>query len=42
MRVVGLPRAFYRIARRLPLEMSSKGQERWRWLSAWQALREGG
>jgi len=42
MQVVGLPRAFYHIARHPPLVLSPKAQERLRWLSCWQALREQG
>ena len=39
MWVVGLPSAFYYIARHLPPDLSSKARERIRWLSCWQALR---
>jgi putative transposase len=40
MRIVGLPRAFYHIARHPPLVLSSQAQGRLRWLSCWQTLRE--
>lgn len=42
MRVVGLPKVFYQLARRRPLELSAKAHERLRWVLAWQALREQG
>ena len=42
MRVVGLPRVFYQIARHMPPELSAEAQERLRWLSAWEALRKEG
>lgn len=42
MRVVGLPRAFYHIARHRPVVLSPQAQERLRWLSCWQALRKQG
>ena len=40
MRIIGLPRAFYHVARRPPVELTARAQERSRWLSCWQALRE--
>ena len=42
MWVVGLPSAFYYIARHLPPDLSSKVRECIRWLSCWQALRDQG
>lgn len=42
MRVFGLPRAFYQIVRHPPPDLSPKAQERLRYLSCWQALREQG
>lgn len=42
MRVFGLPRAFYHIACHPPIALSPKAQERLRWLSIWQALRQKG
>ena len=42
MRVVGLPRVFYQIARHMPPELSAEAQERLRWLSAWETLRHEG
>lgn len=39
MRVVGLPKAFYHIARHPPPELSAEARERLRFLSCWQALR---
>lgn len=42
MRVVGLPKAFYQVARHALLMLSPKAQERARYLSCWQALREQG
>jgi len=42
MRVVGLPKEFYHIARHPPLDLTPKAKERARYLSCWQALREKG
>lgn len=42
MRVFGLPKAFYHIARHPPPQLSDKARERLRYLSCWQALREQG
>ncbi len=42
MRIVGLPRSFYYVSRRRPIEMSEAARERLRWLKAWQRLREEG
>ena len=42
MRVVGLPKVFYQLARHRPLELSAQAHERLRWVLAWQALREQG
>lgn len=42
MRIVGLPKPFYHIARHPPVVLSAKAQERLRWLSCWQALKERG
>jgi putative transposase len=42
LRIIGLPRAFCQVARRPPVELAPRGQERFRWLSCWQALREKG
>ena len=42
MRVVRLPSAFYQIARLKPHKLSPKAQERLRWLSVWQRLRDRG
>lgn len=42
MRVFGLPKGFYHIARHSPIALSPKAQERLRWLSIWQALRQKG
>ncbi len=42
MRVVGLPRAFYHIARHPPPQLSPKAQEPIRYLSCCQALWERG
>ncbi len=42
MRVLGLPSAFYHIARHPPPDLSAKAQERWRYLRCWQALKERG
>ena len=42
MRVFGLPKAFYRIARHPPQDLSTRAQERLRWLNCWQALRQQG
>lgn len=42
MRVVGLPRVFYQIARHMPPELSAEAQERLRWLSAWETMRQEG
>jgi len=38
MRVFGLPRVFYHMARHPPPQLSHQAQERLRWLSAWEAL----
>jgi len=40
LRIKGLPRVFYQVARHPPVELSARAQERFRWLSCWQALRE--
>jgi putative transposase len=42
MRVVGLPKVFYQLARHRPAELSPVAHDRLRWLLAWQALREAG
>lgn len=42
MRIVGLPRAFYHIARHPSPLLSPKAQERLHYLSCWQALRQKG
>ena len=42
MRIVGLPRPFYYVARRRPIEMSEAARHRLKWLKAWQRLREEG
>jgi len=42
MQVVGLPKAFYYIAQHRAVALSPKAQERVRWLSCFQALREEG
>ena len=42
MRIIGLPSAFYHIARHPPVDLSPKAQERLRWLRCWQALRRQG
>jgi len=42
MRVVGLPRAFYRVARRPPPVLSPGAEQRLRWLSCWQKMQEHG
>ena len=42
MRVVGLPKPFYQLARRRPIDLSAKAHERLRLVLAWQALREEG
>ena len=42
MRIVGLPRPFYYVSRRRPIEMSEAGRQRLRWLNAWQRLRAEG
>jgi hypothetical protein len=42
MRVLGLPRAFYHIARHPPPDLSPKAQERLRWLACGPALRQRG
>jgi transposase len=42
MRVVGLPKVVYQLARRRPVELSVKAHDRLRWVLAWQALREHG
>lgn len=42
MRVVGLPRAFYQIARHCPKELSQSAAQRLRWVCAWQRLMEQG
>lgn len=42
MRVVGLPKVFYQLARHRPLELSPQAHDRLRWVLAWQALREQG
>jgi putative transposase len=42
LRVFGLPRGFYHIARHTPTELSPQAEERLRWLSCFQALRESG
>lgn len=42
MRIVGLPRPFYYVARRRPIEMSEAARQRLKWLKAWQRLREEG
>lgn len=42
MRVVGLPKVFYQLARHRPRELSQQAHNRLRWLLAWQALREEG
>lgn len=40
MRIIGLPGAFCQVARRPPVELTPRAQERFRWLSCWQALQE--
>lgn len=42
MRVKGLPGAFYHLSRHRPPELSAQAQERLRYLSCWEALREQG
>jgi len=42
MRVVGLPKPFYQLARRRPVELSTQAHERLRWVVAWQTLQEHG
>ena len=42
MRVVGLPKSFYHFARSSPPSLSPTAQDRFRWLSCWQALRQQG
>ena len=42
MRVVGLPKPFYQLARHRPVDLSPKAHDRLRWVLAWQALREQG
>jgi len=42
MRIVGLPKTFYHIARHPSPPLSPKAQERLRYLSCWQALRQKG
>ncbi len=42
MRVLGLPRGFYHIARHPPPDLSARAQERLRYLSCWLALRQQG
>lgn len=42
MRVVGLPRPFYHLARTCPSELTTEAQERMRLLNCWQAMRQQG
>lgn len=42
MRIIGLPRAFNYFARHSPIELTVGAQERFRWLSCWEALMEQG
>ncbi len=42
MRVVGLPKSFYHFARGSLPSLSPKAQDRFRWLSCWQSLRQQG
>ncbi len=42
MRIVGLPKAFYHFHRGSLPSLTPEAQERYRWLSCWQALRQQG
>ena len=42
MRVVGLPRPFYQLAKTSPGDLSAEAQERLRWVNCWQTLRQQG
>jgi len=42
MRIVGLPKPFYYVSRRRPIEMSEEARQRLMWLNAWQRLRAEG
>ena len=42
MRVVGLPKSFYQLSKRTTQELTPEGQERMRWVSCWQTLRQQG
>ena len=42
MRVVGLPRSFYQLSKTTPQQLTPEAQERRRWASCWQTLRQQG
>ncbi len=42
MRVVGLPKSFYQLSKTTPQELTPEAQERMRWVSCWQTLRQQG
>lgn len=42
MRVLRLPRPFYQLAKTSSGDLPAEAQERWRWVSCWQTLRQQG
>ena len=42
MRVVGLPRPFYQLAKTTRGDLTPEAQERMRWVGCWQTLRQQG
>lgn len=42
MRVVGLPKSFYQLSKRIPRELTPQAQERVRWVNCWHTLRQQG
>ncbi len=42
MRVVGLPKSFYQLSKRTPAQLTLKAQDRMRWVSGWNRLRQRG
>ena len=42
MRVLGLPRPFYQLAKASPEDLPAEAQEQLRWVNCWQAMRHQG
>ena len=42
MRVVGPPKSFYQLSKKVPPDLDGKAQDRMRWVSGWNRLRQRG